>query len=51
MALISKIVGTMLIFGTLLAVWIDERSYLAKSLRYSRDNHEIAKTEQTERES
>ena len=46
MELISKIGGTILVVGMILAVWKDE-AYLAKSLRYSRDSHEIENTEQS----
>ena len=49
MELISKIGGTILVVGMILAVWKDE-TYLAKSQRFSRDSHEIENTEQTERE-
>ena len=42
--LISKIGGTILVVGMILAVRKSE-TYLAKSLRFSRDGHEIDKTE------
>ena len=42
--LISKIGGTILVVGMILAVRKSE-TYLAKSLRVSRDSHEIAKDE------
>ncbi len=44
MELISKIGGTILVVGMILAVWKSE-TYLAKSLQKSQDSHEIAKTE------
>ena len=44
MELISKIGGTILVVGMILAVWKSE-TYLAKSLQKSRDGHEIAKDE------
>ena len=49
MALISKIGGTILVVGMILAVWKDE-TYLAKSQRFSRDSHEIESTEQLGKE-
>jgi hypothetical protein len=42
--LISKIGGTILVVGMILAVRKSE-TYLAKSLRDSRDSHEIVKDE------
>ena len=49
MELISKIGGTIIVVGMILAVWKSE-TYLAKSLRDSRDSHEIENTKQTEGE-
>ena len=47
--LISKIGGTILVVGMILAVRKSE-TYLAKSLRDSRDSHEIAKDEPQKKE-